>query len=219
MSNQTFLLIGVGRFGRHIAMKLNELGKQVMAVDKREDRLQHILSYVTSAQVGDCTDRDFLASLGVRNFDVCLVAIGDDFLASLEITSFLKELGAPKVVSRASRDTQAKFLLRNGADEVIYPEKEMGEWAAVKYANESFFDYMKLDEDYGVFEVAVPESWIGHTIGQLDVRRKYKMNIIAVKTGKTFDVATGAGYLLKEGQSLMVLGRTTDIARTFNVKE
>lgn len=120
---KSVLLIGLGRFGRHIAMKLDELHHQVMVVDKEERRVEAVLPYVTNAQIGDGTNENFLCSLGVRNFDVCIVAIGDNFQNSLETTSLLKELGAKMVVSRVARDVHAKFLLRNGADEVVYPER------------------------------------------------------------------------------------------------
>ena len=121
------LLIGLGRFGRHIALQLNEMNHQVMAVDQDEERVNAALPFVTNAQIGDSTSEEFLSSIGVRNFDICIVAIGDNFQSSLETTSLLKELGAKRVVARASRDVQRKFLLRNGADEVVYPEKQYGD--------------------------------------------------------------------------------------------
>ena len=127
---KAILLIGLGRFGRHIAEELNKLGHEVMAVDENEERVNAVLSIVTNAQIGDSTNAEFLEALGVRNFDVCIVAISGNFQSSLETTSLLKELGAKMVVSRAERDVQAKFLLRNGADEVIYPEQQLAKWAA-----------------------------------------------------------------------------------------
>lgn len=137
---KSILLIGLGRFGRHIAYQLNELRHQVLAVDNNEQRVNDVLSFVTSSQIGDSTDEAFLSTLGVRNFDVCIVAIGEDFQSSLETTSLLKELGAQFVVSRAERDVQAKFLLRNGADEVLYPEKQLAKWAAIRYSSEHILD-------------------------------------------------------------------------------
>ena len=139
---KTVLLVGLGRFGRHIAMKLNELHHQVMAVDKNEERVEALLPYVTNAQIGDSTNEEFLKSLGVRNFDLCIVTIGSDFQSSLETTSLLKELGAKLVVSRAARDVQAKFLLRNGADEVVYPEKQIAKWTAIRYSADHILDYI-----------------------------------------------------------------------------
>ena len=145
---KAILLIGLGRFGRHIALKLNELNHQVMAVDKDEARVNEVLPYVTNAQIGDSTNEDFLASLGVRNFDVCIVAIGDNFQSSLETASLLKELGARLVVARAARDVQAKFLLRNGADEVVYPEKQVAIWTAIRYSSDNISDYIALGDDH-----------------------------------------------------------------------
>ena len=137
---KAILLIGLGRFGRHIAQKLNELNHQVMVVDRVESRVNAVLPFVTNAQIGDSTDEEFLSSLGVRNFDVCIVAIGDNFQSSLETASLLKELGAKKVVARSARDVQAKFLLRNGADEVVYPEKQMAVWTAIRYSSDHISD-------------------------------------------------------------------------------
>ena len=169
---KSILLIGLGRFGRHIAMKLDELHHQVMAVDKEEQRVEAVLPFVTSAQIGDATNEDFLCSLGVRNFDVCIVAIGDNFQNSLETTSLLKEFGAKMVVSRAARDVHAKFLLRNGADEVVYPERQLADWTAIRYSADHILDYIELDEEHAIFEISVPNGWVGKTIGQLDIRKK-----------------------------------------------
>lgn len=171
-SKKSILLIGLGRFGRHIAMKLDELHHQVMAVDKEDSRVEAILPFVTNAQIGDATNEDFLSSLGIRNFDVCIVAIGDNFQNSLETTSLLKELGAKMVVSRASRDIHAKFLLRNGADEIVYPEKQLANWTAMRYSSDHILDYIELDEDHAIFELSVPHEWTGKTVGQLDIRKK-----------------------------------------------
>ena len=147
---KSILLIGLGRFGRHIAIKLHELRHQVMAVDWREECVEAALPYVTSAQIGDSKNEEFMASLGVRNFDVCIVAIGDDFQSSLETTSLLKDLGARFVVARAARDVHAKFLLRNGADEVVYPEKQLAAWTAIRYSSDHIFDYIELNADHAI---------------------------------------------------------------------
>ena len=158
---KSILLIGLGRFGKNIALKLHELGHEVMAVDKKEERVEEVLPYVTNAQIGDSMNELFLQSLGVDNYDVCIVAIGNDFQSSLETTSLLKELGAKKVVSRAARDVQAKFLLRNGADEIVYPEKQLAAWTAIRYSSDHIFDYIELAGDYAIFEIEIPFSWIG----------------------------------------------------------
>ena len=150
---KSILLIGLGRFGKHIAMRLNEMNHQVRAIDKDEEKVNFILPFVTNAQIGDSTNEEFLESLGVRNFDVCVVAIGSDFQSSLETTSLLKEMGAQKVISRAARDVQAKFLLRNGADEVVYPEKEMANWTAVKCCGNNIVDYVELEEGLSLIHI------------------------------------------------------------------
>ena len=176
---KSILLIGLGRFGKHIALQLNELGHQVMAIDHREERVNDILPFVTNAQIGDSTNEEFLHSLGINNFDVCIVAIGTDFQSSLETTSLLKELGAKTVVSRAARDVQAKFLLRNGADEVLYPEKQIAKWAAIRYSADHILDYIELDGDNAILEVTVPKSWVGKSIGEIDLRKTYNINIMS----------------------------------------
>ena len=178
---KSILLIGIGRFGRHIAEHLNQLGHQVMAVDRDEDKIDAILPYVTNAQIGDSTSMDYLRTLGVSEFDVCIVTIGSEFQNSLETTSNLKELGAKLVVSRAERDVQAKFLLRNGADEVLYPEKQLAKWAAIRYASNHVLDYIELDENHAMFEVKVPKEWWSLSVGELDIRKKYNVNIMAIK--------------------------------------
>ena len=170
---KNILLIGLGRFGRHIALQLSKLGHEVMAVDINEERVNESLPIVTNAQIGDSTNTEFLRSLGIGNFDVCIVTIGGNFQNSLETTSLLKELGAKLVVSRAERDVQEKFLLRNGADEVIYPEKQVANWAAIRYTADHIRDYIEVGEAHAIFEVEVPKGWIGKTVGELDIRRQY----------------------------------------------
>ena len=183
---KNILLIGTGHFGRHIAVQLSQLGHQVMAVDTNEERISDVLPYVTNAQIGDSTNAEFLRSLGIGNFDVCIVTISGNFQNSLETTSLLKELGAKCVVSRAERDVQAKFLLRNGADHVVYPEKQVAKWAAIRYTADHIFDYIEFDEQHAIFEVKVPEGWVGKSIGELNIRRKFGINILGIKhSGKT----------------------------------
>lgn len=214
---KSVLLIGLGRFGRHIAMKLAELNHQVMAIDKCEERVDAILPYVTNAQIGDSTNVEFLKSLGVSNYDVCIVAIGGDFQGSLETTSLLKESGAKLVISRASRDVQAKFLLRNGADEVVYPEKQIASWTAIRYTADHILDYIEIDDNYAIFEVKIPENWIGKTIGQIDIRKKYKINIMALKSDGKIDLTIHSDTVLEPGKTLLVLGDHKDIQKCFHI--
>ena len=214
---KSILLIGLGRFGRHIAMKLDELHHQVMAIDKEDSRVEAILPYVTNAQIGDATNEDFLSSLGVRNFDVCIVAIGDNFQNSLETTALLKELGAKLVVSRAARDVHAKFLLRNGADEIVYPEKQLANWTAIRYSADHILDYIELDEEHAIFELSVPHDWIGKTVGQLDIRKKYDINIMAVKTNGILNLKVNSDTYLSADSSMLVLGEIKYIQKYFHV--
>lgn len=215
---KTVLLIGLGRFGRHIAMELNELNHQVMAVDKDENKVNAVLPYVTNAQIGDSTSEEFLASIGVRNFDLCIVAIGDNFQSSLETASLLKELGAKKVIARAERDVQAKFLLRNGADDVVYPEKQMAVWTAIRYSSDHILDYIALGDDHAIFEIEVPGNWVGKTIGQLDVRKRYHVNIMAIKQqGKFSMTVITPDTALPADSSILVLGTQRDIQKCFYI--
>lgn len=214
---KSILLIGLGRFGRHIAMHLSELGHQVMAVDHVEERVNGILPFVTNAQIGDSTNADFLLSLGIRNYDVCIVAIGNDFQSSLETASLLKELGAKLVVARAARDVQEKFLLRNGADEVVYPEKQLAKWTAIRYSADHILDYVELDEEHAVFEIPVPEEWKGRTIAQVDIRKKYSVNIIGVKKGGRLELSISPDMVLEPGSTMLVIGNNRDIQRCFRI--
>jgi trk system potassium uptake protein TrkA len=214
---KSILLIGLNNFGVYMAKQLRELGHQVMAVDKREDRIDAVLPFVTDAQIGDSTSEPFLRSLGINNYDVCLVAIGNDFQGSLETASLLKELGAKLVVARADREVQAKFLLRNGADEVINPEKQIAEWAAIRYASNHILDYIKLDEDHAIFEITVPRDWVGKTVGEIDIRKRYGINIMAVKENGHMNLSVTPETVLSGNRTMLVLGEHRAIQRCFRI--
>ena len=211
------LIIGLGRFGKHIVIDLNRLGHQVMVVDESEERVNEMLPYVTSAQIGDSTDRAFLESLGVRNFDVCFVAIGKDFQSSLETTSLLKELGAKLVVSRAASQIHQKFLLRNGADDVVYPEKQVAKWAAIRYSADHILDYIELDDTHSIFEVSVPKNWVGLSVGQIDIRKKYGITIIGVKQDGKMNLSITPDTLLTADVTLLVLGEYKALHKVFDI--
>ncbi len=214
---KSVLLIGLGRFGRSVAIKLHEMKHQVMAVDSVESRVNAVLPYVENAQIGDSTDEGFIASLGVRNFDVCIVAIGDKFQSSLETTSLLKELGAKFVVSRAATDVHAKFLLKNGADEIVYPEKQLASWTAMRYTADHILDYVELDESHGIFEVVVPKAWDGKSILKLDIRKKYNINVLGLKNGGKLNLSISPETQLSADDTLLVLGEVDDINRCFHL--
>lgn len=214
---KSILLIGLNRFGSLLAKELHDLGHEVMAVDRDERRVNEILPIVTGAQIGDSTNEAFLRSLGVGNYDVCFVAIGGDFQSSLETTSLLKELGGKLIVSRADREVQAKFLLRNGADEVIIPEKQIAEWAAIRYASNHILDYIKLDDDHAIFEVPVPKEWEGRSIGNIDIRKKYGINIMAIKEGGHMTLSVTPDTVLDRNKTLLVLGEQRAIQKCFRL--
>ena len=217
MNKKTILLIGLGRFGLHIAKKLHELGHEVMAVDVNEERINQAVPYVTDAQIGNSTNEEFLKSLGINNFDLCIVTISDDFQSSLETTSLLKELGAKKVVSRAERDGQAKFLLRNGADEIVYPEKQLASWMAIKYTADHILDYIEIDNEHAIFEISVPKDWIGKNIGEIDIRKKYGINILGIKDGKKLNVNVTPSQILSLELSLLVMGDYKNLKKCFKI--
>ena len=214
---KTVLLIGLGRFGRHVARKLHELNHEILAVDKDEEFVNMSLSYVTNALVADSTDQHFLESLGIRNFDLCIVAIGDDFQCSLETTSLLKELGANYVVSRASRGIHEKFLLRNGADEVVYPEKQLAQWTAIRFGFDHILDYFQLSDRYAVYELPMPEAWVGHTIGELKVRQNYGVNILGIRQDGNLTVEFTPQMHLQGADTILVVGKREDVQKYFQI--
>ena len=211
------LLIGLGRFGLNVAKKLSEMDHEVLAVDETEERVNDALPYVTDARIGDCTRAEFLKSLDVPRFDLCIVAIGDDFQSSLEITSLLKDFGAKKVVSRACNDVQGKFLLRNGADNIVYPERQLAYWTAIRDASDNLSDYIELGDESGIFEVTPPAAWIGKTVGEIDIRKRFGVNILAFKKdGKTL-LSVNCNSVVEEGAHLLVLGEYKDVRKCFKL--
>ena len=214
---KSILLIGLGRFGQHVARKLNDLGHEVMAVDSDEERVDGALPYVTNAQIGDSTSEEFLSSLDVPSFDACIVAIGDRFQNSMETTDLLKELGARKVIARASRGVQEKFLLRCGADEVVYPEKQLAAWTAIRCTSDHILDYIELDDDFSLFELSVPEDWQGKTVLQLDLRKRYGINILGIRRNGKLDMSIGPNTMLDGVSPILILGRQKDVNKCLKI--
>ena len=214
---KSVLLIGLGRFGTHIAEDLSRSGHQVMGIDRKEERVNETMPYLVDAQIGDSTNAEFLSALEVSNFDVCFVTIGKDFQSSLETTSMLKELGAPFVVSVAACDTQEKFLLRNGADEVLYPEKQIARWAAIRYGSKNLLDYIEIDDDTAIFEVEVPILWMGHSIGHIDVRKKHEINIVAIKKEGKLIGPIMPDIVLTDDMTLLVMGDYKSVKKCFHL--
>lgn len=210
---KSILIIGLGRFGSYLCQKFAELGNEVMIVDQDEELLEPLLPFVTSAKIGDCTKESVLRSLGVGNFDVCFVCIGTNFQSSLEITSQLKELGAKKVISKATRKIQAKFLLRNGADSIVYPERDIAEKCAVQYSSDNIFDYFELGNDFAIYEITPMQEWVGKSIIDLDFRNKYHVNIVAIKTKDGLRTMPTSDYTFQGNEHLMVIGHDKDLEK------
>lgn len=213
---KTVLIIGLGRFGRHLATRMAELGNEVMVVDVNAEVVEKMLPVVTDAKIGDCTDEEVLRSLGVNNFDICFVCTGNSFQSSLEITDQLKVLGAKKVISKADRDIQAKFLLKNGADEVVYPNRDIAEKMAVRCSMNNVFDYVELSQGYSIYEIPPLPKWIGKTVGECDIRQRYHLSIISTKKNQEINMLPGASHVLSEDEHLVVIGQQKDIDRILN---
>lgn len=214
---KSVLLIGLGRFGRHIAEQLNSLGHEVMAIDHNEERVNKALPFVTNAQIGDSRNEAFLKTLGIPNYDVCIITIASDFQSSLETTSLVKELGGKRVVARAERDVQQKFLLRNGADEVVYPENQIARWMAIRYTSDHVLDYIEIDGDHAIFEITVPKEWVGKTVGQIDIRRRYNVNIMGIRQNGKMSVAVTPETMLTEEKTLLVVGDYKTLHKCFHI--
>lgn len=210
---KSILIIGMGKFGTLLGSKLMELGNEVMIVDKKEEIINELSPLYTNALIGNCTHEGVLRSIGVNNFDICFVTIGEDFQASLEITSQLKELGAKYVISKAEREIQAKFLLRNGADEIVYPERDIALKLATKCSGKNIFDFIALSSKYAIYEIATPEKWINRSLREIDVRNKYKVNVLAFKKNSNIIPVTNPDYLLEKDDHLIIMGENSDIFR------
>ncbi|MDD2504025.1 MAG: TrkA family potassium uptake protein [Clostridia bacterium] len=210
---KSFLVIGVNRFGRHLSRTLVQLGNEVMIVDKNEENIRELLPIVTGAQIGDCTKEEVLNTLGIGNYDICFVCVENDFQSSLEITSLLKDMGAKHVISKGSRDIHVKFLLRNGADEVIDPEREIAEKLAVRCSANHVFDYIELTHDVSIYEIPPAENWIGKTIKEINFRVKYRVSILATKIGNKITPLPSADHIFHPEEHLLVLGRYNDIQK------
>lgn len=214
---KSVLVIGIGRFGYHLIDQLNKAGDEIMAVDSSEERINPILGMVTSSLIGDATDEHFIKSLGVENFDVCFVAIGDKFQSSLEATSLLKENGAKYVVARASRSVQEKFLLRNGADSVVFPERQLAEWSAIRYCSATVLDYLEYPGEYSIFEVKVPDNWLGKSLADLSIRNKLHLNVLSIKRADKPILEFPADLVFEEGDTVTVFGADKDIKKAFGI--
>lgn len=209
----TFLVIGLGRFGTSLALRLMDFGNEVMVIDTNEEAVNHIAPHVTQAKIGDCMDEELLRSLGVDSFDYCFICIGQQFQSSLEIVSQLKELGAPRVIAKADRDLHARLLLKIGADEVVFPERDMGQRTAMRFSVNGALECIELSPGYAIFELYVPGAWVGKNLIELDIRNRWKVNVIGVREDGTIHPITAANYTFQPETSILVAGRTEDVSR------
>lgn len=206
---KSFVVIGLGRFGFAVAKKLSEMGHEVMVIDEDEIAIQNISNLVTHAVTADAKNPNTLKSLGVRNFDCAILAIAENIEDSVLITLALKELGMKEIVCKARDSQHKKILEKLGADRIIIPEYEMGLKTAVKLGSENLLDFIELSDNYGISEIKVPNKWVGHGIAELDIRKKFKINIIAVKTDCCKDITAvpGPDYQFKENDILVIMGK------------
>ncbi|SCZ77573.1 potassium channel family protein [Acidaminobacter hydrogenoformans] len=208
-----YVVIGCGRFGSSVAMKLTELGEEVMVVDKNEEIIQTISESVTYAVQADATDEQTIRSLGIRNFDVAVVTIGSDIQSSILITLMCKELGVKYVISKAQNELHGKVLYKTGADRVVFPEREMGVKIAKNLVSDNILDYIELAPDYSIVEIVALERWIGKNLRQLNIRARYGVNVMAIKQGYDIKVAVGPEDVIREGDVLVVIGHNDDLNR------
>lgn len=214
--NKQFVVIGCGRFGSSVAKKLNDLGAEVMTVDKSEETIQNIADYVTYAVQADATDENTIKSLGIRNFDVAVVSIGGDIQSSILVTLMLKELGVKYVVAKAQNELHGKVLYRIGADRVVFPEREMGIRVASNLVSDNILEYIQLAPDYSIMEIVALSSWTGKTLKDIDMRNEYGINVMAIKHGDEIDITISADEVLKEGDVLVVIGHNDNLKKIQN---
>ncbi|ONK23726.1 TrkA family potassium uptake protein [Siminovitchia sp. FSL H7-0308] len=208
-----FAVIGLGRFGGSICHSLSEQGMDVMAIDIDEDRVNEFASIATQAVVADTTDEQVLKSLGIRNFDHVIVAIGDNIQSSILTTLILKELGVTHITVKAQNDYHEKVLRKIGADHVVHPERDMGKRIAHYIVSNNVLDYLELSEEYSIVEIKVNELLAGHSLVELDVRAQFGLNIVAIKRGEEIIVSPKADDPLQLGDILIIIGADTDINR------
>lgn len=208
---KSVLVIGMGRFGRHLAHKMLELGNDVMIVDKNAELVERFSGRYTDSYIGDCTNEDVIKALVANNFDLHFVTIGEDFQSSLVITSLLKQHGAKCVIAKSNQDIQHDLLRKIGADEVVYPEREAAEKLAIRYNQKNIFDYIQLSGEYSICEIPAPTDWVNKTIIALDVRRRFNINIIAIKQGDILQPTPGPDYVFKNDDHIVIIGKSDDI--------
>ena len=206
---KSYIVIGLGKFGSQAARRLCQLNCEVLAMDTNAELVQHVANEVTQAVVADAKDKDVVKTLGAKDFECAIVAIGDDLSNSVLATMNLKELGVPYVVCKASDETHRQVLMKLGADKVVIPEQEHADRLARNLSSQNVLDYIELSEEYAIIEVPAPRSWQEKTLKELNVRAKLGVNIIAVKQEGKINVSPAADYRIKANDVMVVLGDTT----------
>ncbi len=213
---KSFLLIGMGKFGRTLGQKMLNMGDEVTIVDKNEDIINSLAPRYTNALIANCMNLDNLRTMDIPSYDACIVAVGEDFQASLEITSNLKDLEAQRIISRAATEIQSKFLSRVGADEVIYPDRDIAEKLAIRLNSSNVINYIDLDTEYSIFEIACPKKWVKKRLIDINPRKNLGMNILTVKKGAEVSYELDGEYVFEEGDQLVVFGNTERILEFTN---
>jgi len=208
-----FVAIGCGRFGSSVALKLMDLGNEVMVVDKNEETIQNIADQVTYAVQADATDENTIKALGIRNFDVAIISIGEDIQSSVLVTLMAKELGVKYVIAKAQNDLHGKLLYKIGADRVVFPEREMGIRIAKNLVSDNILDYIELAPDYSIMEVVALPEWLGKNLKEINMRSTYGINVMAIKQGIDINIAVAADDLINEGDVLVVIGHNEDLKK------
>lgn len=212
-----FVVIGCGRFGKSLALKLSELDQEVLVIDQEEEVINEISPYVTQAVVADVTVEGVMKDLGIQNFDVVIIGMSSNFEASVLATANAKELGVKTVVAKVKDSLNGKIMRKIGADSVIIPEKESGLRLAHHLTKGGIIDFIEVSEEFSMMEVVTPKSWINSKIHDLDVRNKYKVSIIAIRRGEETFINPGPDYVITKNDTLLVLGRTIDVEGLVNI--
>ena len=213
MKKKSFAVLGLGRFGTSVANALADMGFDVLAVDSDEEHISQLSESVTHAITGDVTNENLLRSIGIRNFDVAIVAIGDDIQNSILTTILLKEAGVPYIVSKAQNDLHARVLEKVGADRVVFPEKDMGIRVAHNLSKTNVLDFIELSKDDSIMEIIPPQKWIGKSLKDARVREEYGISVIAIKKGASILVAPKPDYVICSGDLLVIIGSNRDIQK------
>ncbi|MNI14512.1 Ktr system potassium uptake protein A [compost metagenome] len=213
MAKKQFAVIGMGRFGYSVANSLSTMGFDVLAIDSDEQRTQAVSHIVTHAVSADSTEEEALRALGIRNFDVVVVAIGEDIQASILTTLILKDLGGPVIVVKAQNELHGKVLQKIGADKVIYPERDMGQRVAHHLASPNILDYIELSDDYSILEIRANSAMIGQNLKELNIRARFGCNVMAIKNGTKMNISPDALYRLIEGDILVIVGEKSDLTK------